>query len=56
MQGSGSGSDGGDGCRKTQGMAAAELDSGRGCSGSFRARWEGENMKWHVGQTPPLFL
>ena len=34
----GSGSDGGDGYRKTQGMAAAELDSGRGCTGSFRAR------------------
>ena len=49
VQGSGSGSDGGDGYRKTQGMAAAELDSGRGYSGSFRARWEGENMKWHVG-------
>ena len=22
----------------------------------IRARWEGENVKWHVGQPPPLFL
>ena len=24
--------------------------------GELRARWEGENVKWHVGQPPPLFL
>ena len=32
-----------------QGMAAAGLDSGRGCTWSFRARWEGENIKWLFG-------
>ena len=27
-----------------------------GGSGGFRSRWEGENVKWHVGQPPPLLL
>ena len=40
----------------TQGTVAAELDSGRGCTGSFRAALGGENVKCHVSQPPPLFI
>ena len=34
-----------------QGTAAAEAVAGRSGHG-----WEGENVKWHVGQPPPLFI
>ena len=46
----------------TLGMAAATAELGNsghegGGSRSFRARWEGENMKWYAGQPPsPVFI
>ena len=40
-----------------QGTLAANWDEGRDYSGSFRARWEGENMKWYVGKlSSPVFI
>ena len=42
-------------------MAAEEASGGRtrlkqGFAGSSGHGWEGENVKWHVGQPPPLFI
>ena len=39
-----------------QGTAGRELGTQTGCAGSSGHGWEGENVKWHVGQPPPLFL
>ena len=41
--------------------AADEASGGRtglqqGFTGSSGHGWEGENVKWHVGQPPPLFI
>ena len=41
--------------------AAEEASGGRaglkqGFAGSSVHDWEGENVKWHVGQPPPLFI
>ena len=41
--------------------AAEEASGGRaglkqGFAGSSGHGWEGENVKWHVGQPPPLFI
>ena len=41
--------------------AAEEASGGRtglkqGFAGSSRHGWEGENVNWHVGQPPPLFI
>ena len=39
-----------------QGTTRRELGTQTGCAGSSGHGWEGENVKWHVGQPPPLFL
>ena len=41
-----------------QGTAAAELlTQGTAALGALGHGWEGENMKWHVGQPPsPVFI
>ena len=39
-----------------QDTAGRELGTQTGWAGSSGHGWEGENVKWHVGQPPPLFL
>ena len=42
------------GCRARLGW---ERGNQTGCAGSLGHGWEGENMKWHVGQPPsPVFI